>query len=86
MVSGNISGGDVEEYVVIDESDVSKIASDEDSVAIKNTFSKLATSDRVEHEVKPFYCISVSVFNTKFTESITAVNYLFYTIEKATKN
>ena len=40
MVSGNISGGDVEEYVVIDEPDVSKIASDEDSVAMKNKFSK----------------------------------------------
>ena len=59
MVSGNISGGDVEEYVVIDEPDVSKIASDEDSVAMKNKFSKPATSDRVEHEVKSIYCSSV---------------------------
>ena len=54
MVSDNISVGDVEEYVVIDESDVSKIASDEDSEAMKNKFSKPVMSDRVEHEVKIF--------------------------------
>ena len=38
MVGDNISVGDVEEYVVIDESDVSKIASDEDSEASESWF------------------------------------------------